>query len=338
MEPKVGKKYMISKKLGAGAFGQIYQAIDLTSKEDVAIKLEAVNAKSPQLFYEAKLYQYLHQDDVAYENGIPRVLHWSQEGEYNTMVMDLLGLSLEDLFTKCGRKFSVKTMLMLGEQMVARVGYLHSRRFLHRDIKPDNFAMGRGKNQHKVFMIDFGLAKKYMSRDGVHIPYRENKSLTGTARYASIATHRGIEQGRRDDLESIAYVLIYFVRGRLPWQDMKAVNKKEKYEKIMEKKVNTPIDELIRGCPLELGEFLTYSRSLKFEDKPDYDHITKLLRKAWDGLNMKMDFVYDWTSPSPTKTDPSPQSITSTQVNFIRISQKLRAFIVDDFKSGWRET
>jgi casein kinase 1/casein kinase 1 epsilon len=311
MEHKLAKKFIITKKLGAGAFGEIYQAIDLTTKDEVALKLEPENTKHPQLFYEAKLYQYLHQDESAVENGIPKVYYCSQEGEHNVMVMDLLGPSLEDLFTACGRKFSVKTVLMAGEQMLARVEYLHNRRFLHRDLKPDNFAIGRvGKNHSKIYLIDFGLAKKYMSREGGHIPYREGKSLTGTARYASISTHIGIEQGRRDDIESLGYIMVYFLKGQLPWQNMKAANKKEKYDKICEKKVSTPVEVLCKGCPPEFAEFLTYARGLRFEDKPDYDYLKKILKKAWERLGLKPDNVYDWTVQSERKPREIPPALT----------------------------
>lgn len=131
--------------------------------------------------------------------------------------MDLLGKSLETLFEKCGKKFSVKTVCMLADQMIRRIQYIHDRRIIHRDIKPDNFAIGVGNHKHRIFILDFGLAKKFMSSQGVHIKYRDNKGLTGTARYASINTHLGIEQSRRDDLESLGHVFLYFLRGSLPW-------------------------------------------------------------------------------------------------------------------------
>ena len=126
--------------------------------------------------------------------------------------------------------------------MIKRVEYIHSRRIIHRDIKPDNFTIGVDKNKHRIFIIDFGLAKKYMSSSGTHIRYREGKSLTGTARYASISTHLGIEQSRRDDIESVGYLLIYFLQGSLPWQNLKAKNVNEKYEKIKEKKIMTKVE------------------------------------------------------------------------------------------------
>lgn len=132
--------------------------------------------------------------------------------------MDLLGPSLEDLFNYCKRKLTLKTVLLLADQMLQRIEAVHAKHFMHRDIKPDNFLMGNPTDKNLLYIIDFGLAKKYLiSKTGEHIPYRDGKNLTGTARYASLNTHKGIEQGRRDDLESIGYVLLYFLKGELPW-------------------------------------------------------------------------------------------------------------------------
>ena len=141
--------------------------------------------------------------------------------------------------------------------------------------------MGINKNAHKVYIVDFGLAKRYIQKDGKIIPYREGKNLTGTARYASINTHIGIEQARRDDLESLGYVLMYFLRGILPWQNLKAINKKDKYEKIMEKKLSPPVESICKGFPIEFVHYLTYCKNLKYDEKPDYAYLKKMFKDLY---------------------------------------------------------
>lgn len=182
----------------------------------MAIKLEPADAKPPQLLYESKMYKLL-MGGV----GIPYIYYFAQEGDYNVLVMDLLGPSLEDLFSLCKRQFSLKTTLMLADQMITRIEFLHLKTFMHRDQKPDNYCIGRGRRKSTVYLIDYGLSKRFMV-GGTHIPYREHKALTGTARYCSINTHLGIEQSRRDDLESLGYIFVYFLKGSLPWQGIKA--------------------------------------------------------------------------------------------------------------------
>lgn len=221
------------------------------------------------------------------------------------MVMELLGPSLEDLFNFCNRRFTLKTVLMLADQMICRVEYVHSKNFIHRDIKPDNFLIGIGKRSSLLHIIDFGLAKKYRDqKTHKHIPFIEGKSLTGTARYASIHTHMGFEQARRDDLEAIGYVLMYFLRGSLPWQGITAHGKLEKYQKIKECKSSTTVDTLCRGFPLEFVTYLNYSKDLKFEDKPDYGYLRRLFKDLFIRENYEYDYVFDWTLLNYTNARP----------------------------------
>ncbi|XP_040583946.1 casein kinase I isoform X1 [Lepeophtheirus salmonis] len=283
-------KYRLGRKIGGGSFGDIYLAIDIISREEAAIKLEQVKAKHPQLNIECKFYKFL-QGGV----GIPQLKYYGTEGDYHVLVMELLGPSIEDLFNFCGRKFSLKTVLLLADQMISRIEFIHSKNFIHRDIKPDNFLMGLGKKGNLVYVIDFGLAKRY--RDGrthQHIPYRENKNLTGTARYASINTHLGIEQSRRDDMEALGYIFMYLIHGALPWQGLKARTKAQKYEKISEKKLSTPIDELCKGAPSEFSTYLNYCRSLRFEERPDYSYLRQLVRNLFHRQGFSYDYVFDW--------------------------------------------
>ncbi|KAF3393482.1 Casein kinase I [Talaromyces pinophilus] len=291
MDLRVGNKYRIGRKIGSGSFGDIYLGTNIISGEEIAIKLESVKAKHPQLEYEARVYKSL-----AGGVGIPFVRWFGTECDYNAMVIDLLGPSLEDLFNFCNRKFSLKTVLLLADQLISRIEYIHAKSFIHRDIKPDNFLMGIGKRGNQVNVIDFGLAKKYRDpKTHFHIPYRENKNLTGTARYASINTHLGVEQSRRDDMESLGYVMLYFCRGSLPWQGLKAATKKQKYDRIMEKKMTTPTEVLCRGFPNEFAIYLNYTRSLRFDDKPDYSYLRKIFRDLFVRESFQYDYVFDWT-------------------------------------------
>ncbi|KAM0944967.1 putative protein kinase CK1-CK1 family [Dioscorea sansibarensis] len=291
MEHVIGGKFKLGRKIGSGSFGELYLGVNIQTGEEVAIKLEPVKTKHPQLHYESKLYMLLQGG-----TGIPHLKWFGVEGEYNAMVIDLLGPSLEDLFNYCNRKFTLKTVLMLADQLINRVEYMHSRGFLHRDIKPDNFLMGLGRRANQVYVIDYGLAKKYRDlQTHKHIPYRENKNLTGTARYASVNTHLGVEQSRRDDLESLGYVLMYFLRGSLPWMGLKAGTKKQKYDKISEKKMLTPVEALCKSYPSEFISYFHYCRSLRFEDKPDYSYLKRLFRDLFIREGYQFDYVFDWT-------------------------------------------
>lgn len=290
---KVAGIYCLGRKLGSGSFGDIYFAVNTNTGQELAVKLEKTKTKHPMLMYEAKLLKHLQGGP-----GIAKLHHFDTEGDFTFMVMDLLGPSLEDLYNVCNRKFTLKTVLMIAEQMMYRIEYLHSKSFIHRDIKPDNFLIGHTSKLNVVFLIDFGLAKKYRDQKSQqHVPYREHKSLTGTARYASINAHLGVEQSRRDDLEAIGYVLMYFSRRQLPWQGFQATTKEEKYIKIMESKMETSVDTLCRGHPAVFASYLNYCRNLRFEDRPDYAYLRRLFKDLFMREGLTNDWMFDWSHP-----------------------------------------
>lgn len=289
----IAGKYSLGRKLGSGSFGDIYLAVNQQTGEELAAKLEKSKCRHPQLLYEAKLLKHLQGVP-----GIANVYHCDVEGGYNIMVMDLLGPSLENLFNLCHRKFNLKSVLMIAEQMLYRVEYLHSKNFIHRDLKPENFLMGHKRKSNMIYLIDFGLAKKYRdARTQQHMPFKDNRSFMGTARYASINAHGGIEQSRRDDLEAIGYVLMYFNRGQLPWQGLKASSKEEKYHKIMELKRSTPAETLCEDFPGAFTSYLNYCKSLKFEDRPDYAYLRRRFKELFPREGFVNDGVFDWSRP-----------------------------------------
>ncbi|KIM84315.1 hypothetical protein PILCRDRAFT_68505 [Piloderma croceum F 1598] len=288
----VGSHFRVGKKIGEGSFGVVFEGTKMLSNQPVAIKFEPRKSDAPQLRDEYRSYKTLNGTP-----GVPQVHHFGQEGLHNVLVIDLLGPNLEDLFDMCGRKFTIKTVCMAAKQMVTRVQSIHEKSLIYRDIKPDNFLVGvpGTKTAPVIHVIDFGMAKHYRDpKTKVHIPYRERKSLSGTARYMSINTHLGREQSRRDDLESLGHVFMYFLRGGLPWQGLRAATNKQKYEKIGEKKQTTAIMELCEGFPEEFAIYMNYVRKLGFEETPDYDFLRELFSKVLKTLGEPEDNIFDW--------------------------------------------
>ena len=218
--------------------------------------------------------------------------------------MELLGKSLEDIFQSQQKKFTLKTVCMVGIQMLDRLEFIHSKNIIHRDIKPDNFVLGLDNKSHIIYILDFGLSKKFRSsRTHQHIKFSVNKKLTGTARYASINALRGCEQSRRDDLEAIGYVLMYFLRGSLPWQGLHVNKGEDRYKKILLKKKGTSAEELCKTFPNEFAEYINYTRNLEFEADPDYKFLRGLLTTVLEKQNCQFDFFYDWLTEKPNITD-----------------------------------
>ena len=291
VEIRVGGRYRLGKKIGTGAFGEIFEGTDIFDNSSVAIKLEHNSVKYPQLLFEAKLLKSIPG------TGIP-IMHWfGIAGEYNAMVMDLLGQNLEDLYNYCAKNFTLKTILMIIIQMIERLKHVHDNHYIHRDIKPENFLIGKDTTAKTIYLIDFGLAKRYRDEyTHIHIPLKENRNLTGTARYASCNAHNGLEQSRRDDMESIAYVILYFFRKKLPWQGLKCKDKNEKHAKIKEIKMSMTPEKLFEGIPKEFADYLTMVKKLGFEDEPAYKSYIQMFNKLFKAKEFEMDYIYDWVT------------------------------------------
>jgi serine/threonine protein kinase len=201
---------------------------------------------------------------------------------------------------------------MLADQMLSCVEYIHNKNFIHRDVKPDNFMMGLGDASNQVFIIDFGLAKKYRDpHTHVHITYADGKSLTGTARYASVGALRGIEQSRRDDLESLGFVWLYLLRGSLPWMGLTGHDQKQKYERICDVKSQTTFENLCRGFPVEFVRYFRSVRSLRFAEKPNYTELRAMFHALFIREGFVYDYKYDWVRDVQIARPLMPDPVTA---------------------------
>ena len=282
-------KYKLTKIIGSGSFGFVYKGINIIDKKGVAVKVEkkdmGLNLLEKESYY---LYNLKGK-------GVPEVVSYGISGKYNILVQTLLGESLGKIFYKNNYHFPLKDICMFSIQILDRIEYVHSKYIIHRDIKPENFLIGN-PDKYMIYIIDFGLSKKYKSsRTNKHVQFRLTKKFTGTARYASLNSIRGSEQSRRDDLEAIGYMLLYFFNGgKLPWQGVSCKQKAEKYVKIYTMKKNLNLDEFCKNMPREIIYFMNYARGLEFEQKPDYNYLRSLFENILKENRITNDLHFSW--------------------------------------------
>lgn len=284
------KQFAVSYKLGSGSFGEVYAGTNLETKEVVAVKIEAVDAKTKLLAKEANILQRLGRGQPP---GFVDCFFFGREGNYNCLIMKFLGKSLWDRLQLKGGSFDAADAARMGEQIVRRVEYLHSKGFVHCDIKPENFCFGRDNDdeRHHVFMIDFGLSEQYFDKD--HVDMQELGGFTGGARrYASINAHRGRTLSRRDDLQAVGHMLLFFLRGSLPWLGLEPCEMGRKKEMI-------PLGELCKSYPNQFEQYLRYARSLQFAERPKYVMLRSLFQQVVEANGNREEYQYSWITDKP---------------------------------------
>ena len=297
---KINDIYTIGKLLGRGGFGMVYDVSHkrypmqpLAAKIERTRKINGKQNKHPQLYYEYRMYKHLHKRLQTGHNFLPRVKMFTQiftedKVKLNVMVMDKVGANVAKIFSSHNKSFTISGVMSIGIQMVNCIKAIHKCNVIHRDVKPENFCVGWGDQQDRLFIVDFGLSKCFRNSDGTHIPYRSGKSLTGTPRYASIHCHQGVEQSRRDDMESIIYVLIYLACGKLPWQNLRRKKRPQKnsgaqttaaenIDLILKKKMDISPEVLCKDMHKNMCICLKYIQTIDFDEAPNYEKIRNLL-------------------------------------------------------------
>lgn len=270
MTALIGKKYILLDLIGSGSFGSIYQGENVRTQEKVAIKVEPIKNETKLLKNEATIYQYLSN-----KQGIPEVKWYGKDNINYYMVLNLLGESLEAIKEQKGT-FSLKTTLQIGINILDLLLTIHEAGLIHRDVKPDNFLLSLNDTNKNINIIDFGLCKSYLNNEK-HIEMKQTSSLIGTPSYASINAHNFMELSRRDDLESLGYMLIYFYLGMLEWQKVDTSN----HTIIKEMKSNVIYNTKI---PPILIEYIKFVRTIEFEEKPYYHTIFEMLKNELNRL------------------------------------------------------
>ena len=294
------EQYIKIEDIAENIYGSVWKCRNIKSKEEVVVKCEHTHSKSHILKQEYEFYKIL-QEDKNFHEYIPEVYNYlpvfypeCEKDPYDKMIMELLGPNLKDLFLQNEKNFCLKTILMLAEQMITIIEFVHSKGIIHIDIKPSNFVIGRGKNKNKIYLIDFGCAEYFIEKDGNHVKYEENYPFSGTASFASYHTHMNIKRSQRDDLISLNYIFLYFLKGYLDWGE-------DEYDfwKVMKIKKNFyKGKKCFGGFPQVFADFFDMCDEIDFASKPDYDYLRNLFKEYGKKLNYEWDYVYEWSNAS----------------------------------------
>ena len=322
--PILFKKYRVKKKIGQGAFGAVYLGKSIEGDQLVAIKTEKKNIDKPLLEAEAFLLASIKGV------GIPSFISFGKTKSFLVLVEPLLGDSLFDIFNQKGKEFPLAEVCLIALQIIDRLQTIHYQYFIHRDIKPDNFVIGK-KDPNIIYLIDFGLSKKYKSsQTKKHIKFRKTGKLTGTLRFASPNALKGGEQSRKDDLISAGYMIIYFMRKKLPWQYIKGQNSTDKYVKIYRMKKEIKPEQLCSDLPKQMTEYMRYVQHLTFEQDPDYKYLKNLFKSILRALNLNSEkLIFSWIKPSDIKNlkkpiNPKSRRSSSRERLYKKIEENLR--------------
>lgn len=309
LDKTILERYSVEEVIGTGSFGKVYRLQHLLKNKSFALKID-IRQKGSVLL-ESKILA-----DIQGGVGIPRLYKYGTTEQFSYMIVELLGLTLHKLLKQSKGKFSLSTIVSIMLQLITRIEYIHKKGYLHRDLKPHQILIG--KNQKMLYLTDFGLARKF-EVNNYHISFQHSCPRVGNATFSSLNNHSGVRQSRRDDLESAAYMAIYFLRGRLPWQSTQKQCSNSKWQNIFQIKSHYSIEDLCIGCPKEFIILLKYCRNLKFEEKPDYNYIQSLFMQIQQRENL-LENYFDWVEYEKSYRSPATVNEYSQSLS---ISNKL---------------